>query len=117
VERWVALALGALLAGCSRPAPPEDARTLYELRCAPCHGSAGKGDGPASSGLHPAPRDLSDLAWQASVDDAYLEKLIVNGGLGVGLSRQMPGSPDLAQRPGSLAGLVGYVRQLRRPGP
>jgi hypothetical protein len=65
--------------------------------------------------LRPAPRDLSDPVWQDRTDDAYLRKIIVNGGLGVGLSTRMPGSPDLAGRPATLDGLVRVVRGFRRP--
>ena len=110
---WVALA--SLLLGCSRRALPEDARAVYDLRCAPCHGASGRGDGPAASGLKPVPRDLGDPAWQDRTNDAYLRKIIVNGGLGVGLSTRMPGSPDLAEHPATLDGLVQVVRGFRRP--
>lgn len=114
--RWAcAGGLLALLAGCTRAPPPEDPRTLYDLRCAPCHGAEGHGDGPAAAGRLPRPRDLSDPVWQARIDDAYLRKIIINGGLAVGLSTQMPGSPDLARHPESLEGLVRFVRGLRRP--
>ena len=104
-----------LLAGCSRAPAPEDPRTFYDLRCAPCHGATGRGDGPSAASLRPPPRDLSDPAWQKGVDDAYLRKVIVNGGLGVGLSTRMPGSPDLAERPATLDGLVRLLRSMRRP--
>ncbi|MFQ5747069.1 MAG: FTR1 family protein [Gemmatimonadota bacterium] len=32
---------------------------VYRTRCASCHGSAGRGDGPAAPGLDPAPADLA----------------------------------------------------------
>lgn len=106
--------LALLLAGCSRPSQSAapDPRSLYELRCAPCHGSSGRGDGPSTSWLSKPPRDLTSTAWQASVDDAHLRKVIVNGGLGVGLSKEMPGSPDLAARPAELDALIQHVRSL-----
>lgn len=34
-------------------------RTVYEVRCAPCHGGDGKGDGPYAMILSPRPRDFT----------------------------------------------------------
>jgi len=36
-----------------------DGRTIYEARCADCHGVTGKGDGPASGMLRVRPRDFT----------------------------------------------------------
>lgn len=33
-------------------------RETFQQRCAACHGSRGRGDGPAAAGLHPPPADL-----------------------------------------------------------
>ncbi len=38
---------------------PDTGKGIYEARCAQCHGVSGKGDGPASSNLHPRPRDFT----------------------------------------------------------
>jgi mono/diheme cytochrome c family protein/uncharacterized membrane protein len=45
------------------PLPPTAAsiaagQRLYAQRCVPCHGPAGRGDGPLAPGLHPPPVDL-----------------------------------------------------------
>ena len=34
-------------------------RVLFQQNCVACHGMSGRGDGPASAGLRPPPRDLS----------------------------------------------------------
>jgi mono/diheme cytochrome c family protein len=34
-------------------------KTLYQSNCASCHGTNGKGDGPASQGLNPPPRNYT----------------------------------------------------------
>lgn len=34
-------------------------RAVYEVRCAPCHGAEGKGDGPYAMILNPRPRDFT----------------------------------------------------------
>ncbi|HXF08844.1 MAG TPA: cytochrome c/FTR1 family iron permease [Candidatus Acidoferrales bacterium] len=35
---------------------------LYQMHCASCHGSEGRGDGPAAAALEPRPTDFHDLA-------------------------------------------------------
>lgn len=75
--------------------PVAKAKQVFVERCVPCHGATGHGDGPASASLDPKPRQYADPAWQASVDDAYLEKIIKYGGAAVGKSPAMPTNPDL----------------------
>jgi mono/diheme cytochrome c family protein len=44
------------------PQPPGNTdlgTAVYETRCAPCHGKAGKGDGPFAMLLNPRPRDFT----------------------------------------------------------
>lgn len=71
------------------------AKEIFSNRCTPCHGPEGRGDGPASASLQPRPRDFHDKSWHASIDDAYIEKIIKYGGAAVGKSPTMPGNPDL----------------------
>ena len=40
-------------------AGPDPGRTSYDKHCALCHGTAGKGDGPAADLLLPRPRDFT----------------------------------------------------------
>jgi mono/diheme cytochrome c family protein len=87
---------------------------LFAARCATCHGPAGDGRGPAAAGLSPAPRDLRDPAWQASVSDAHIEQVIAGGGPAVGLSPLMPAQPDLARDRARLESLRAHVRSLGR---
>src|SRR5438094_8308421 len=58
--RHAAAALAALLALplCSN-AQAVDGPTLYQQRCAGCHGKTGHGDGPFAALLDPRPRDLT----------------------------------------------------------
>lgn len=132
----LSLAILLAAAACSKPAPaPDDqpapssstaaapaaatagaaqqARTIFEQRCTPCHGAGGAGDGAASASLTPKPRNFTDPAWQASVDDAYLEKIIKYGGAAVGKSPSMPGNPDLND-PAVLTALKDVVRSLKK---
>jgi mono/diheme cytochrome c family protein len=130
----------SLLAGCgpSEPAPappppapaapaarpaaavdPEAARAeaenVFATRCTTCHGPQGLGDGPGAVSLNPKPRNFQDPAWQASVDDEYLTKIVLYGGAAVGRSPMMPGNPDLTGKPAVVAALVEHVRALKKP--
>lgn len=94
----------------------KQARDLYQQRCALCHGGAGKGDGVMSGSLKPAPRAFDAPAWQRSIEDAALRKVILEGGAAVGRSALMPASPDLAKRPAVLGELVALLRGFERRG-
>jgi len=41
---------------------PTDGPGMFRTYCAPCHGVAGKGDGPAAPALNPKPADLTAFA-------------------------------------------------------
>ena len=80
-----------------------------ETNCASCHGATGKGDGPASIALNPKPRNLTDAAYMAPLDDRYLYEIISRGGIAVGKSAQMPQFPLGSQE---ITNLIAYVRTL-----
>jgi mono/diheme cytochrome c family protein len=52
-----------------------DAKTLYTTNCAPCHGTKGKGDGPAAAALNPKPADHSSSVIQSETDGSLFWKL------------------------------------------
>lgn len=89
-----------------------DGAALFAARCALCHGSAGDGKGPTGMALEPPPRDFGEPAWQDSVSDEHIERVIAQGGPSVGLSGLMPAHPDLDAD--ELAALRGHVRSFRR---
>jgi mono/diheme cytochrome c family protein len=127
----------ASIAACKKPAPASDesepqpgtatavasgggggggdsatkAKEIFANRCTPCHGPEGRGDGPASQSLEPKPRNFHDPSWHASIDDAYIEKIIKFGGAAVGKSPAMPGNPDLND-PALVAELRTLVRSF-----
>ncbi len=90
----------------------DKAQTMFNERCAACHGTEGKGNGPASAALNPKPRNYTDKAWQASVTDEQLRKTILMGGAAVGKSPIMPASPDLDEKPEVVDGLINIVRRF-----
>lgn len=106
----LALALGVAPAANAGDAAAGGAR--FKQLCATCHGPSGKGDGPAAAAIKPKPRDLTDPAWQKSVTDEYLVKVIQKGGAAVGKSPMMTpfgASVNEAQ----MKDLIAYIRSLK----
>jgi len=61
----------------------------FQTLCASCHGKGGDANTPMAQALKPPPRNFTDGAWQAKVDDAHIAKVIKDGGASVGLSPTM----------------------------
>ena len=101
-------ASGAAPAGDNKSA--FEARRMFSTICATCHGSGGHGDGPASQALNPKPRNYTDKAWQASVTDDDIKKIILLGGQAVGKSAVMPAQPQLQNQPEVLNEIVKLIR-------
>lgn len=111
-----------LVSGCSKSGPggsgaiPEAARKeaaeIFSTRCMTCHGATGRGDGPASAGLTPKPRNFHDPAWQSSATDIHIETIIQFGGGSVGKSPAMPGNPDLVSKLEVVSALRAHIRNL-----
>ena len=88
----------------------DQAHKMFQMMCAVCHGFDGTGTGPGAEMLNPKPRNYTDAAWQASVTDEYLKKVILEGGAAVGKSGAMVGHPELKDQPETLDGLVSIIR-------
>ncbi|MEM7111677.1 MAG: cytochrome c [Chloroflexota bacterium] len=76
------------------PATPPDAATgitIYENRCANCHGPQGGGDGELAPNLQNAPTAFADPAWRETAVPADLFDTITNGRL---TSFMPPFGPD-----------------------
>ncbi|MGB4781013.1 c-type cytochrome [Candidatus Methylomirabilis sp.] len=112
--------LTALVVGCAgawtavpataEPKAPEKFTTL----CAPCHGPAGRGDGPAAAALNPKPRNFTDGELMNTKTDAQLIKAIKEGGAAVGLSSFMPTwAGQLSDK--EVMEIVTYIRSLAVP--
>lgn len=81
------------------------AQPIFSSMCQPCHGSQGKGDGPAAAALPNKPADLTSDATQKK-SDTDLENIIRDG-------RQEKGMPpwkSLAAK--DIKNLVLYIRYL-----
>jgi mono/diheme cytochrome c family protein len=92
--------------------PADEAAQTFKTLCSTCHGADGKGDGVAAANLNPKPRNYTDKAWQASVTDEQLAKVILEGGAAVGKSPLMPPNPQLKDKPEVIAELVKIVRSF-----
>jgi len=111
------LVLAFALAACSKPktyAIPQESRDTFTSRCANCHGATGWGDGAGAANMTPKPRNYTDSAWQKTVTDEQLKKIIVEGGFATGKSALMPPNPDLQDKPDVVEGLVGIVRSFAK---
>ena len=52
---------------------------VFAKRCVLCHGPDGHGDGVASKGLNPKPRNFHDQAYMSTRSDAQLSEVIHKG--------------------------------------
>ena len=87
---------------------------MFMTVCATCHGPDGTGNGPAAETLNPKPRNYTDAAWQGSVTDDDLKKIILLGGQAVGKSPMMPANAHLKDDPATLDGLVQIIRSFAK---
>jgi mono/diheme cytochrome c family protein len=77
------------------PAAPdlERGKALFAANCATCHGSSGRGDGPAASALVPRPANLAEHRY--AID--RLSEVLWNGSVGTSMSAWRDHAlPDLA---------------------
>ena len=103
-----------------RPKETEADRTAMQLfmtECAKCHGTEGLGNGPSSVALNPKPRNYTDPAWQASVTDDEIKRIILEGGGAVGKSAAMMSFSALKDQPDVLDALVRIVRGFAKKQP
>ncbi len=90
----------------------QEAKQLYEQTCATCHGASGRGDGLTGQALQPKPADLA-TALQGK-DEAYLTKVITEGGASVGKSPMMPAYQGVLSDE-QIQGLIQYVKGFASP--
>jgi mono/diheme cytochrome c family protein len=106
-----------MLAAANQPAgdPLAAGKQIFMQVCVPCHGPEGKGDGPASATLDPKPRNLTDPAYMASLNERYLFELISRGGVAVGKSPLMPAQSSLAAQ--DIGNVIAFVKTLSGSSP
>jgi mono/diheme cytochrome c family protein len=71
------------------PAKEFDAKQTFNTVCATCHGTTGKGDGPAGKALQPQPASFGAAEFWETRDRDHIIKVVKNGGPSVGKSPLM----------------------------
>ena len=95
-------------------ADPAAGAALYQTYCATCHGASGDGDTPFAQALDPPPTTHSNGNYMNTLTDAYLFRLIKEGGAAVGKS------PNMAPWGGTLSDaqirdVIAHIRALANP--
>jgi mono/diheme cytochrome c family protein len=81
----------------SKKSPQEEAKNLYTLHCASCHGMDGKLGGSGS-------KDLS----QSKLSDSEMIQIITNG------KNNMPAMKDVISEQSKIKNLAEFVKTLRK---
>jgi mono/diheme cytochrome c family protein len=101
----VAPLVAALFAVVAPPsASAEEAATVFQKKCAPCHGKEGQ---PNKVFAKQGVRSFKDADWQKATDDAQIEKSIREGKKGTmmaGFASQLTDE--------EITALVAYIRKL-----
>jgi mono/diheme cytochrome c family protein len=84
--------------------------TFYQADCASCHGTEGRGDGPAGANYDPKPTNLA--ATQKNSSDAYLFWRISEGGAMQPFNSVMPGWKGLMSDK-RIWQVITYIRTLK----
>ena len=75
-----AVLLALLGAGSARAGDvSEQGKRIYEIRCAPCHGDTGAGDGPAAVAISPPPRNFREPGFWNGRPPAQLRLVVAQG--------------------------------------
>ena len=61
-------------------------KTVYQINCASCHGTAGHGDGPAATALNPKPRNFTEGYWKYGGGLARVVRTITEGSPGTAMA-------------------------------
>ena len=77
-------------------------KAVYDAKCSACHGTTGKGDGPAAIALPKPPADMTTAAFWKAMTDERFKSIVTNGNPG-GNMRGFPMKPE------QLDALVAYV--------
>ncbi|MBI3090554.1 MAG: cytochrome c [Candidatus Tectomicrobia bacterium] len=98
----------------ARKGDPAKGKAHYQALCAACHGTTGRGDGPAAAALDPKPRNHADGATMNKLSDEHLVTVIKNGGAAVGKSPLMPPWRDSLSDT-QVRDVIAYLRALAVP--
>jgi len=83
--RWLAAVVVVVVAsalaqrGTATADQPSRGKEVYELRCMPCHGTSGAGDGPAAAAIVPPPRNFRNADFWRGRSMAQLRLVVKQG--------------------------------------
>lgn len=80
-------------------------KKVYDKMCWTCHGSTGKGDGPASASLNPKPADFTSSNFHQQTDGAIFWKIETGRGTMVSYKNTLTENQRWA--------VINYIRTLR----
>ena len=89
-------------------------KAKYDSLCGGCHGTSGKGDGPAAAALKPKPQDHTNGKYMNGLTDKALFDITKGGGVGVKKSPLMPAWGNTL-KDDDIWNLVAYIRSLAQP--
>lgn len=89
-------------------------KKLFTTHCFVCHGTEGKGSGPAALKLDPKPRDLTNDSYMSKLSDSRIFAAISEGGPAFHGSVFMPDWAKVMSAD-EIWDIVAYVRVLHRP--
>ncbi len=108
------LIMGFSSARAAEKGDPKVGKARYEMLCASCHGTSGKGDGPAAASLPVKPQNHADGTRMNGLTDKYVFDIIKGGGAGAGKSPLMPPwGGQLSDQ--DIQNLLAYIRSLAVP--
>lgn len=94
--------------------PPTDVKALYDTSCASCHGTDGRGNGPAADALNPKPRDFTRGTYKFR--STASGSLPSDGDLYRSIESGLPGTSMLGWKgiltEAQMRALVVYVKQF-----
>jgi mono/diheme cytochrome c family protein len=88
----------------------EGEELFQEIGCNGCHGDGGTGDGPASAGLDPSPRNFTNSAWQDARADGELRYTIFHGSEGTA----MIANEAMFDDPDDVWKVINFIRSLKK---
>jgi len=104
-----------MLAGPAFAADVQAGMQYANQHCAKCHGTDGKGNGPALAviGVTTPLVDWSNKTAMSKLSDSYVTEIIEKGGAAVGKSSHMPAYGDQLSSD-QIADLLAYIHSLSK---
>jgi mono/diheme cytochrome c family protein len=101
------LAAGSWLWWTSGVALAQNGQSIFNDKCAMCHGRDGKGNGPAAAAFSPPPKDFhSPSFWQGNVNQKITDT--IENGHGP--------MPAIELSPSQIRAVISYMTQTFKPG-